>query len=291
MIKKIKSNCKINVGLNIQGVLENGYHLLDMTMIPLELSDTMIIEFKGIKNQKLEIKTNKKGLPTDGRNILAKVYNKFYEASKLEYQEIEVYLEKIVPIQGGLGGGSSNGAFFLKELNSYHDNFFSEDELISLGKGIGADIPFFLVNKSSHITGIGEKIEVFQNNLESEIILIKPNFGVSTPEAFRSFDVLPEEEKKQKAKIFNIISGFSQNKLYNVIEGIVNQLELGLLKSDIRIYRFRNRLDSLNLGKFHMSGSGSVYFVFVEKNKVNSTLEELKEKLKDCEIYSTKFLK
>lgn len=290
MIKKIKSNCKINIGLNVEGVLENGYHLLDMVMVPLELSDNLTIDFKGVKGD-IIIKTNKPEIPVDERNILAKIYKKFFEKSGLPPEEIEIYLEKIIPVEGGLGGGSSNGAFFLKELNSYYGDYFSLEELISLGKEVGADIPFFLLNKSSRVRGIGEEIEVFQNSLNTDIILLKPDFGVSTPEAFKNFDILPENLKGKKAKISEIIRGISENKLYNVKEGIVNQLEIGLLENNEKIKEAREHLKQVKEMEFYMSGSGSVYFTFVNEDNVLESLSKLKDHLKGWEIYNTKFLK
>lgn len=168
----LNSNGKINIGLNITGKREDGYHLLDMVMVPISLSDRIKGEIEDISGT-LTIKTNKKGIPTGKENILYKIYEKFYNESGLERKKVYVYLEKKIPHQAGLGGGSSNGAFLLKLLNEFHGNYFTVDKLIEIGKSIGADIPFFLINKSARVTGIGENIETIENNLENSIIVIK----------------------------------------------------------------------------------------------------------------------
>ncbi len=98
----LNSNGKINIGLNVTGRRENGYHLLDMVMIPISLSDTMTGEITDVKGT-LTIETNKKDIPTGKENILYKIYDKFYDESALERKKVYVYLEKRIPHQAGLG--------------------------------------------------------------------------------------------------------------------------------------------------------------------------------------------
>lgn len=286
---KIKSNAKINIGLNIEGVLENGYHSLDMTMFPIDLCDELEIEFKGKKGA-LKIFSENKNIPLDEKNIIYKVYNQFYKLTKLFSQEIEVTLKKVIPMEAGLGGGSSNGAFFLKELNKYHNNFFTEKELIENFKFIGADIPFFILNKSCRAKGIGEELEPFTNNLKSKILLIKPNFGVSTASAFKNFDSCVGKEDLKKANILKIIEGVKENSLYKIVENTENQLELGLLMEDRNIIEFRNVLKKITEKSFFMSGSGSCYYTFLEPGEEKELLNQLKQQIKNCVIYTCSFL-
>ena len=275
----LNSNAKINIGLNVTGVLPNGYHLLDMVMLPISLADKLEGEIFD-EDGDLEITTNKASIPTNKENILWKIYDKFYEKSGLKRRKIKVYLEKIVPHEAGLGGGSSNGAFFLKELNKYHNNFFSMDELIELGKSVGADIPFFIVNKASRVMGIGEKIEELESNLDSDIVVIKPNFGVSTAKAYKNMYML---NNKKDANIENIIEGLKNNNVSLIEESIENHLEQGLLLEDSNIIEFRKRLSELSDMRFFMSGSGSAYYTFTQKGV--ETVEAIKRHLQHCEVY------
>lgn len=275
----LNSNAKINIGLNVTGVLPNGYHLLDMVMLPISLADKLEGEIFD-EDGDLEITTNKASIPTGKENILWKIYDKFYEKSGLKRRKIKVYLEKIVPHEAGLGGGSSNGAFFLKELNKYHNNFFSMDELIELGKSVGADIPFFIVNKASRVMGIGEKIEELESNLDSDIVVIKPNFGVSTAKAYKNMYML---NNKKDANIENIIEGLKNNNVSLIEESIENHLEQGLLLEDSNIIEFRKRLSELSDMRFFMSGSGSAYYTFTQKGV--ETVEAIKRHLQHCEVY------
>lgn len=275
----LKSNAKINIGLNVTGVLPNGYHLLDMVMVPISLTDRLDGEIFDEEGE-LEITTNKPSIPTGKENILWKIYSKFYEMSGLPRKRIKLHLEKVIPHEAGLGGGSSNGAFFLKELNSYHNNFFSLEELIEIGKSIGADIPFFIVNKPSRVKGIGEEIEVIENNLDRDIILIKPNFGVSTAEAYKNMYML---NNKVDADIDKIVCGLRDNDITLVEESIENHLEQGLLLEDSNIIEFRKRLSNIPNMKFFMSGSGSAYYTFVENGE--REVKAIKEQLQHCEVH------
>lgn len=275
----LKSNAKINIGLNVTGVLPNGYHLLDMVMVPISLVDRLDGEIFDEEGE-LEITTNKPSIPTGKENILWKIYNKFYEMSGLPRKRIKLHLEKVIPHEAGLGGGSSNGAFFLKELNSYHNNFFSLEELIEIGKSIGADIPFFIVNKPSRVKGIGEEIEVIENNLDRDIILIKPNFGVSTAKAYKNMYML---NNKVDADIDKIVCGLRDNDITSVEESIENHLEQGLLLEDSNIIEFRKRLSNIPNMKFFMSGSGSAYYTFVENGE--REVKAIKEQLQHCEVH------
>lgn len=276
----LNSNGKINIGLNVTGVLPNGYHLLDMIMIPISLSDRITGEIEDISGT-LEIKTNKADIPVNEDNILWKIYDKFYNESGLSKRKISLYLEKIIPHQAGLGGGSSNGAFLLKLLNEFHGNFFSQERLIEIGKSVGADIPFFLINRSARVRGIGEDIEIIENNLKNSIILIKPQFGVSTGKAYKNMSML---NNKRDANIDKIIFGLKDNRVDIVEDNVENHLEQGLLLEDENIIEFRKKLAELNM-KFFMSGSGSAYYTFVTQEESKEAVTRIKEYLNSCEVY------
>lgn len=276
----LNSNGKINIGLNVTGVLPNGYHLLDMIMVPISLSDKITGEIEDISGT-LEIKTNKADIPVNEDNILWKIYDKFYNESGFSKRKISLYLEKIIPHQAGLGGGSSNGAFLLKLLNEFHGNFFSQERLIEIGKSVGADIPFFLINKSARVRGIGEDIEIIENNLKNSIILIKPQFGVSTGKAYKNMSML---NNKRDASIDKIIFGLKNNRIDIVEDNIENHLEQGLLLEDKNIIEFRKKLAELNM-KFFMSGSGSAYYTFVTQEESEEAVTRIKEYLNSCEVY------
>ncbi|WP_297597762.1 4-(cytidine 5'-diphospho)-2-C-methyl-D-erythritol kinase [uncultured Cetobacterium sp.] len=281
---KVFPNAKINIGLNIEGVLENGYHLLDMTMLPVDLSD--ILEGK-IFNEtgSLTIKTNKKDIPTDESNILYKVYKEFYNKLGITPLKIDIFLEKRIPHQAGLGGGSSDGAFFLNILNDYHKKPFSINELIEIGKNIGADVPFFIINEPSRVKGIGEEIEVIKNNVKIPIVIIKPNFGISTALAYKEIKKI---KVPKMADISEIIRGLESGDLSLFQDKIENNLEEALLLGDERTQEFKKQLEDIEGIRFYMSGSGSAYYGFLLKD-IDKIFCNVKQRFKSCEIFLCNF--
>lgn len=286
MIVSIKSNAKINMGLNIIEKLPNGYHSLDMIMVPISLADTIDINFKEKKGN-LKISSNKDNIPTDERNILWKIYDAFYKYTNIEKEEIEVYLNKVVPHEAGLGGGSSNGAFFLKELNKFHNYILSDEDMINIGKSVGADIPFFIKNYPCRVRGIGENLERIENNLDCGIILIKPDFGVSTKEAYSLYSSIKDIKN---ANIHAIIENMKVGNIKEVEKYLENVLEQGLLISNENIKNFRKKLEKECETRFFMSGSGSCYYTFCSKEKSVEYIEKLKKVFNNCQLYSCSFL-
>ncbi|MGL4653030.1 4-(cytidine 5'-diphospho)-2-C-methyl-D-erythritol kinase [Cetobacterium sp.] len=283
-IYEFDSNAKINIGLNIVGKLENGYHLLDMTMLPITLSDKLVVRVNAEFGE-LKIKTNKKDIPTNESNILYKIYKKFYEKTKIKPLSLEVYLEKVIPHQAGLGGGSSNGAIFLNFLNKFHNYPLDIEKLIEIGKGIGADIPFFILNSPSRVGGIGEKMLKIENNLEASLLIIKPPFGVSTIAAYKE---IKDIEKLKMANIDLIIKGLKENNVRLIEENIENNLEEALLKSDENLQKFKKRLLEVEDIKFFMSGSGSAYYAFLIKD-IDEKFSNIKYRFNDCEVFLCNF--
>ncbi len=166
-------------------------------------------------------------------------------------------------------------------------NILSDKELIEIGKTVGADIPFFIKNYPCRVKGIGENLERIENNLECDIVLVKPEFGVSTKEAYNLYSTL---KNKKDAGIEKIIEGLKENNLEKVEKNSENILEQGLLTENENIKSFRKELNEKCSNRFFMSGSGSCYYTFCPKGKGNEYAEALKTKISNCQIYSCSFL-
>ena len=282
MIKyKIFSNAKINIGLNVFQKESDGYHNIDSIMAPIDLVDEMDVTFYSDLGD-LKIECSDKNIPTDERNILYKTYKAFFEESKKEKRKIDIILKKNIPSEAGLGGGSSNAGFFLKLLNEHYENIYNESELEDLAMKIGSDVPFFIKNKTARVGGKGNKVDLVENNLKDSIILIKPlDFGVSTKEAYESFDNLKEVKYADFDKIIECLKDNNRIALENSIE---NSLEQGILETDINIKMLKMTLNSVISGKkFFMSGSGSTYYTFVtelEKSQIETRLKTFVDNVK-----------
>ena len=278
---KIFSNAKINIGLNVFQKESDGYHNIDSIMVPIDLADEMDITFYSDLGD-LKIECSDRNIPTDERNILYKTYKAFFEESKKEKRKIDIILKKNIPSEAGLGGGSSNAGFFLKLLNEHYGNIYNESELEELAMKIGSDVPFFIKNKTARVSGKGNKVDLVENNLKDSIILIKPlDFGVSTKEAYESFDNLKEVKYANFDKIIEYLKDNNRIALENSIE---NSLEQGILETDINIKMLKITLNSVISGKkFFMSGSGSTYYTFVtelEKSQIETRLKTFVDNVK-----------
>ena len=278
---KIFSNAKINIGLNVFQKESDGYHNIDSIMVPIDLADEMDITFYSDLGD-LKIECSDRNIPTDERNILYKTYKAFFEESKKEKRKIDIILKKNIPSEAGLGGGSSNAGFFLKLLNEHYGNIYNESELEELAMKIGSDVPFFIKNKTARVSGKGNKVDLVENNLKDSIILIKPlDFGVSTKEAYESFDNLKEVKYANFDKIIECLKDNNRIALENSIE---NSLEQGILETDINIKMLKITLNSVISGKkFFMSGSGSTYYTFVtelEKSQIETRLKTFVDNVK-----------
>ena len=276
---KVFSNAKINIGLNVFEKNEDGYHDIDSIMVPVTLADEMEIEIYN-ESGNLDIECSEKKIPTDERNILYKAYKVFFENIETKELKIKVLLKKNIPSEAGLGGGSSNAAFFLKVLNEYSGNIYSLEELEKISMRIGSDVPFFIKNKTARVGGKGEKIREVENNLEDGLILIKPEFGVSTKEAYNNFDNLDE---KKYSNFDEIESCLKTNNRVGIEKNIENSLEQAT-ENNIDIKMLKMTLNAVLPNKrFFMSGSGSTYYTFVtetERAQVETRLKTFVDNVK-----------
>lgn len=283
---KIKANAKINLGLNVLSKRENGYHDLDMLMAPISLYDTLRIEVYP-HGEGLSIVCKNQSVPTDRRNILWKVYVAFYQRTSLQKKRIKIFLKKEIPMEAGLGGGSSDGAFFLKFLNRFHHFPLSLDQEIALASSIGADLPFFLKNTFSRVQGIGEKMNAFSFLIEWKVILIKPAFGFSTREVYDLSDRLSEKKYSDFEKI---ISCFQRKQYERLEEEFLNTLEQALLEKKQEVVSLKYRIQSLTNKKPFLTGSGSTYCIFVPPKEAQKLKKICQKHFKDCQIKLCSFL-
>lgn len=284
---KVFPNAKINLGLNVFEKDKSNYHTLDTIMLPINLTDELEISILPKKGS-LNIECSDLKVPRDKRNILYKVYKKFYEIIKKEELEINIYLKKNIPTEAGLGGGSSDAAAFLKILNEYYKNYLKKDELIKFAFEIGSDVPFFLENKSSRISGKGEKTKIIKSIFEENIVLVKPNFGVSTKLAYENFDNL---KNVKYSDLDEIERGLIENNKNLIEKNIENSLEQAMAE-DKNITMLKNSLKPLlPNNKFFMTGSGSTFFSFISENEKNFVEARLKTFLDDVKIFICKIKK
>lgn len=263
---QVKANAKINLALDVVDRKSNGYHELDMIMVSLELADNVEIEF----NEEDEIIMGDTELSLEN-NTVYKALKLFKEHTGI-IKNFKIKVEKNIPMQAGLAGGSSDAAAVLIGLNEITNSKLDLDELMFLGAKIGADVPFCLFKKLARVKGIGEKITKINNNVIFDVLLVKPKTGVSTKEAFELLDI----ENLKHPAIDSIVNKLENNESF--LHLIDNSLEQSALKLNLDIYQIKKDLKSYGLKHVLMSGSGSCVFAIDNKDKLFAVYNEIKDK-------------
>ena len=130
---------------------------------------------------------NDAGLPCDRRNLVYRAAEAFFAALGQQFG-VRITLQKRIPMQAGLGGGSADAAATLRALNELDGSPFSTEELASIGARVGADVPFCVVGGTQLCQGIGERMEGIESNLSAFLAVVMADEGISTPQAFRALD-------------------------------------------------------------------------------------------------------
>ncbi len=247
---KILSPAKINLFLQVTGKRPDGYHELFSLMCCVDLFDTIFLQF-GLKN--IQVESSHPQIPLDDTNLAHRAAAVFLKALNT-HDGLKIIIDKSIPVAAGLGGGSSNAASVLKGLNRHYGYPFSRNQLMSMGLGLGADVPFFLFGKPALASGIGEKLKAYFAPLPFYVVVVYPGFKVSTGEVFQKLNLGLTKCKKKIKKLFLIKNGFDP-KL-----NLVNDLEIVTTSEYPVILSIKEQL--LNQGALGalMSGSGPTVF-------------------------------
>ncbi len=191
-----KSYAKINLFLKVTSKHENGFHHLESVLAAIDLHDILDVEIA--KNFSLTI-NGKFGHALDARNnLLTKILDYFVENFSVS-RNLKIILTKNIPIGAGIGGGSSNAAYFMLALNKLFNLNLDKKTLQKISLNFGSDIAFFFEDKASIIKGRGDIIENYKNHFDDlEILLINPNIHLSTKDVFNKFENIFDKEIDNK---------------------------------------------------------------------------------------------
>ncbi len=252
---KVLSNAKINIALKVTGKKEDGYHTLDMVNVPLALHD--IIEIDILDDEyETNVEFDDYSIPLGEQNTINKAIKILRDRFGFK-EEFDIFVEKHIPTESGLGGGSSNAAFVLKAIVELLKLPISEQELIELAANIGADIPYFIINKPARVQGIGEHITPFEIKDKPYVLLVKPFIGCSTKEVFQKYDELNIISDGNNEKV---IKGLIDNDLKEVDENANNDLTLASISFLSDIERIINSLKNDGIEVVSMTGAGSTIY-------------------------------
>ncbi|MEX1376778.1 MAG: 4-(cytidine 5'-diphospho)-2-C-methyl-D-erythritol kinase [Eubacteriales bacterium] len=275
----IKTRAKLNLSLNVLGLLENGYHDLDMVICPVSMTDEITIEENkaGIKfsctNKEIE----------NENNLVYKAAQKILEYAGVD-KGVKIHLNKRIWTQAGLGGGSSNAAGVLIGINELYNLNLSKTQLSEIAISLGADVPLFLSDGLTRVQGIGERVEYFPYESKLYILILQGEQGLPTKDVFSLYDKNPCRKRVDNELL---IKAIQENDIDEISKNMHNCLQSTAIMMNERISQSLDYLRRFGAVSSMMTGSGSaVYGIFSTKESAKDAEEKLKSEYTNC-LYIT----
>lgn len=277
MATSIDAYAKINLTLDITGRRADGYHLLRMVMQSVSLCDCLTITEGG---PGIRIVCARADVPCNESNTVYKAAAAFFAFSGKQ-PGITIEIQKNIPSQAGLGGGSSDAAAVLHALNDVFHTGYSKETLCEIGVKVGADVPFCILGGTALAEGIGEKLSLLPPMPRCHLVICKPPVGVDTKKAYALADTFGAAGAYTEAMLQAVRSG----SLRAVAENLGNAFEQVMQLDDVA--NIRNIMKSTGSLGACMSGSGSaVYGIFENEaaaQACRTVLEQQYEQVFVCE--------
>ncbi len=195
--------------MDVLGLRPDGYHEVETVMQSISLFDETEVTWKAVPGTgevAVKITCDKPGVPLDERNLACKAVRLMEKVcaekrpEAVPEGELSIDIRKSIPVAAGLAGGSGNAASVVIALNELWGMGLSVEDLCGLSSRLGADVPFTLLSQVTDCrcalgSGIGNRLTALRNEVDFNVLLVNPGFGVSTPEVYRGIDAIPEEER------------------------------------------------------------------------------------------------
>lgn len=279
---ELKALAKINLGLDVLGRRENGYHDVRMVMQSIYLYDEVKIEKTEAPG--IALASNLSFLPTGEGNIA-------YKAAQLLTEEFEIgegvkiTLNKHIPVAAGLAGGSSNAAAVLFGMNRMFRLGLTREELMAKGVRLGADVPYCIMRGTVLAEGIGEELSVLPAMPKCTVLIAKPPVSVSTKVVYEALDA---KEIVEHPDIDGIIEGLKKHSLKQVAACMGNVLEDVTIPMHPVIDRIKQEMIDAGALNAMMSGSGpTVFGLFESRAAAREAQRRIREKSLTRQVYVT----
>jgi 4-diphosphocytidyl-2-C-methyl-D-erythritol kinase len=257
-------NAKINIGLNIIEKRSDGFHNIESIMYPIGLTDALEVIENTENSERIIFGSSGIKIPGDpATNLIVKAYNLMSQEHLLP--KVKVHLHKHIPIGAGLGGGSSDAAFFIKLMQQKFELDITWGEMHHYARQLGSDCSFFISNKPAFAEGKGDEFESLQLNLQDyHVALVYPNIHVNTANAYSG--VKPKPASRSLETDIQTLD-ITQWKRF-----IHNDFEDSIFPSFPEIKSIKETLYEKGAIYASMSGSGSsVYGIFKERTDLTGT--------------------
>jgi len=263
----LEARAKINLGLNIIGKRDDGFHDIETTLTTINLADIITFEEKG---QEIEVVATGLDIPSDKNlcYIAAKLFIENFNVKK----GVRINLIKNIPIGSGLGGGSSDAACVLKGLNKLYDLKIPEQSLFEISRKIGSDVPFFIKGGAAYARGKGDELKYFKLPKMS-LVIYWPGYPVLTKWAYEEYDKSLLTPPSETDIIIEAQKG--KNKRASPSFELVNDFEKVVFKKHPDLLDVKTHLLATGAYVVTLSGSGSCIFVVVDEKTGKGVLKYL----------------
>lgn len=281
----MKSYAKVNLSLDVTGVRDDGYHMLETVMQKISLYDEITVEWIPWDdgNIKIDLTSNKPFLPRDDKNIAYKAAQLMSELFRVRIGggNIKIYLDKHIPVSAGLAGGSGNGAAVITALNKLWKLGVGTRRLCQIGESLGADVPFCVLTQNSRYgcalgEDTGARLTVIKSRFKKHMILVKPAFGVSTKEVYRGIDECVLDKRPDTKALTEAIMCGDKDTVY---ANMINVLEDYTLNRYEEVLLLKEKLQKeTDAEKVLMTGSGpTVFALFSDIRQAKRTCRDMRK--------------
>jgi 4-diphosphocytidyl-2-C-methyl-D-erythritol kinase len=272
----LNAHAKINLSLDVLNRREDGYHNLKMIMQTIQLHDT--IKIYEIQSG-VEICCDAPYVPNNNTNIAYKAAEAILDRYK-PGAGVRIEIEKKIPVAAGLAGGSTDAAAVLKGINKLFNLGIEQNELMQIGKTIGADVPYCIMGGTALAEGIGEKLTSLAPIDNVPVILIKPRIGVSTAWVYKKLNL---DKLRQRPDTDSLIAAIDKQDMDFISKNMRNVLESVTLTKYPVIRKLKKAMVSNGAAGSMMSGSGpTVFGIFDDYEKAENAFSKLNNGLNEC---------
>lgn len=275
---------KINLGLDVVGVLENGYHEVKMIMQNVEIYDTLTFEKRA--DDQITLEANTGTIPLDENNLIYKAVMLLRTLTGNK-DGVHIKLEKRIPVAAGMAGGSTDAAATLLGVNELLGLGLSEQEIMKESVKIGADVPYCVLGRTALSEGIGEILTPIAKPTFAHLVVAKPDINVSTPYVYKKLD---EKKGYQHPDIDGMVKALENQDLDGVISRLGNVLEYVTIEEYPIVAQIKETMLQNGAKGALMSGSGpSTFGIFDDLEKAKKAAKEISDKKLAPQAFVTEF--
>ena len=264
----IEAPAKINLGLDVLCRRPDGYHEVDMIMQTIDLFDTVTLEKTGEPG--IVLSTNRRSLPNDEGNLAYRAAKLLFETCEDTMHGVRIHIEKRIPMAAGLAGGSTDCAAVLSGMNQLFSYGLSMEKLMELGKSLGADVPYCLMQGTARSRGIGEKLTPLPKMMACPVLIAKPGVSVSTKAVYEGLHL---DEKTIHPDIDALEEDIRRQDLTAVASDMGNLLATVTEELHPEIREIIRLMENHGAIRAMMSGSGPTVFGLFSDKKTAQACE------------------